>query len=693
MELYQLKVFLEVARHLSFTEAADSLHLTQPAVSAKIKALESELDVSLFYRLGRKIQLTDIGHCLVEEGSRLIAHEQEVIARIQELKSGKWRTLRVGCTSVVTDDWLPSLLFRYRSQHPKVSTQTIEFDSIELLYRAIVDETIDLGFSDIEFRGFNEVLATEVDVITYGLMVSTGHPLASSIWPSLRDTLREPWVILSEGSPSRLVFESRLTELGLSLSDFRQMEVVDSLNLMRTYILQGGAIGFGSSLDFALERQAQMLALVPMQEFALEANLYLLQPRRLAQASAKLSGDGDPAQMMTEAACELVALAQAARQCPWREKPKALPQIPQPTEPVPQAYDPQITPPQSIRLRSPGFGLRPHSGQAADVIPIVIGTQNSTIHSATAGLVIRQLGLLEHFLPREGRYSSTRFEIHWHDFTSGSPIVQKLQSGALDFGVLGDYPLLLSATQASTANSSATHLISFVAINPDGRGNAVIVPQGSRLSSIDDLSGRTLAVPWESSAHGMIIRVLSEANLLLKVKLTAIDDLTFNFASRPHRVVDGYGHFAPFWEIARRQGQFRHLFDGYATGLPAFHGVVVRSVLAENHPELVVAYLRALRAAQYWYVTTPSAPNLVGQWLQLDPHVVAHVMPQETAFNDLKGRPENPHPGLFFQDITIRADWLKEHLSTLQGIPGSENLVGIDLNSWIRTEFVEKVLN
>ncbi|MCF2970498.1 hypothetical protein L1047_04720 [Synechococcus sp. Nb3U1] len=68
-------------------------------------------------------------------------------------------------------------------------------------------------------------------------------------------------------------------------------------------------------------------------------------------------------------------------------------------------------------------------------------------------------------------------------------------------------------------------------------------------------------------------------------------------------------------------------------------------------------------------------------------------MPQETAFNDLRGCPENPHPGLFFQDITIRSDWLKEHLSTLQGIPGSENLVGIDLNSWIRTEFVEKVLN
>ncbi|MCJ2541371.1 LysR family transcriptional regulator [Thermostichus vulcanus] len=679
MELYQLKVFLEVARHLSFTEAADALHLTQPAVSAKIKSLESELDVTLFHRLGRKIQLTEMGQCLVEEGSKLLALEQQVINRIQDLKSGKHRTLRIGCTALVADEWLPSLLFRYRSQHPNLTTQCLEFDNTELLYRAIIESSVDLGISDIEFREFNEISATAVDTIVYGAFVRGEHPHWGQTWLSIGETLHQPWVVLAEGSPSRLVFESRLAEVGIRLSDFQRLETVDSLSLMRTYIMQGGYLGFGSSLEFVMERQAQLMGLVPLQEFALEANLYLLQPRRLTAATAK--SDQDMPQGSAETAQAFLQFLRTTHADP--------PAVPSP----PSDRPPLITPPQPMRLRSPSFGLRSHSSASTEVLKIVIGTQNSTIHSTTAGLVIRQLGLLEHFLPREGRYSSTHIQIEWQDFTSGSPIVQRLRSEQLDFGVLGDYPLLLTALQLTGSQQPTTHLISFVAINPNGRGNAVIVPQGSQLSSIEDLRGRTIAVPWESSAHGMIIRVLGEANLLSKVKLTNIDDLTFNFTARPHRVVDGYGHFAPFWEIARRQGQFRQLFDGHATGLPAFHGVVVRSTFAEDHPDIVVAYLRALRAAQYWYVTTPSAPNLVGQWLQLDPHVVAHVMPQEVAFDYPKGCPENDHTGLFFQDATIRSDWLKGHLSTLQGIPGSGNFVGIDLNSWVRTEFMEKVWN
>ena len=76
MEIYQLKVFLEVARCLSFTEAADRLNLTQPAVSAKIKSLESNLGTDLFDRLGRKIELTAVGAYLLERGPQLIDLEE-----------------------------------------------------------------------------------------------------------------------------------------------------------------------------------------------------------------------------------------------------------------------------------------------------------------------------------------------------------------------------------------------------------------------------------------------------------------------------------------------------------------------------------------------------------------------------------------------------------------------------------------
>lgn len=86
MEIYQLQAFLEVARCLSFTEAADALNLTQPAGSAKIKSLESELNTPLFHRLGRKVELTEVGEFLAEEGVKLVELEAKIRKKVEDFK-------------------------------------------------------------------------------------------------------------------------------------------------------------------------------------------------------------------------------------------------------------------------------------------------------------------------------------------------------------------------------------------------------------------------------------------------------------------------------------------------------------------------------------------------------------------------------------------------------------------------------
>ncbi|MEL6880929.1 MAG: LysR family transcriptional regulator, partial [Cyanobacteria bacterium J06607_10] len=123
MEIYQLKVFLEVARQLSFTEAANALNLTQPAVSAKIKSLEASLGTDLFERLGRKIELTDVGQYLQEVGPGLIALESRLVQGVEEIKYGKSNQLKIGCTPNVADGWLPKFLFAYRQKYPDIDLQ------------------------------------------------------------------------------------------------------------------------------------------------------------------------------------------------------------------------------------------------------------------------------------------------------------------------------------------------------------------------------------------------------------------------------------------------------------------------------------------------------------------------------------------------------------------------------------------
>ncbi|QZZ21754.1 LysR family transcriptional regulator [Leptothermofonsia sichuanensis E412] len=667
MEVYQVRVFLEVARHLSFTEAADALNLTQPAVSAKIKSLESELGVPLFYRLGRKIQLTEVGQFLLEEGIKLIEVENQLLQKVEEIKQGKFGHLRLGTTGAIAHGWLPDILFTYCKTYPRIQANCQVFDTSEALYRALVNQQIDLGISDVDYAEFSEIGISAIDTIHYNLIVSASHALANQPWVSLRDLIQQPWVLQPAGQPSRMFFEARLQELGLSLASFPQVETIDTLSLMRTYIERGNYIGFASEFEFRSECELGTLVAIPVQEFCLPGNIFLLSLKRVSDSQETIasihkrrSPDPTPAQKFVN------LLQQAKEQSPAREVDKPMPQ-------------PAAT---WMRLRSPSFTLRPTCYQRPEVLSLNIGIQNGTIPTVTAGLIIQRLGLMEHFLPRNGSYSGLQYQIQWRDFSSGAPIVNALADGQLNIGILGDYPLLLSALQSQDPTKHSTRLVSFVAINPDGSCNAVIVPNKSRLQEMQDLRGRIIAVPLSSSAHGMLLRSLNAANLLDDVKIAALSQARVSPFLNFEQPADGYAHFAPFHDIACHRGKFRYLADSCMSQLPAFYGVVVSSEMADHYPEVVVAYLRALAVAQHWYNTTPSAPTLVSQWTQLETAIVHRILNHST---------QDAGSCRFLAETQIRSDWLTIHLAEMSGIPGNEEFSTIHLERWIQPEFLQKL--
>ncbi len=565
MEVYQIRVFLEVARHLSFTEASDVLNLTQPAVSAKIKSLETELGTPLFHRLGRKIQLTDVGEFLLENGPKLIDLENDLLQEIEHIKKGKSGIIKIGCTSEIGNGWLPTKLFAYRQKYPNLQIQCNIFDSVELLYRSIINNEIDIGFSDINFADVAEISSIAIASIRYSLFVSAHHPLAHKKWLSLSDLKHHPWVLMNSEAPSRKVLESRLTEIGLSLSDFSDVETVDTSSLMRTYMTQGAYLGFASNFEFQLECQAGNLIAISLQEFALSGSVFLLTPKGISEINdlndhklPKLSRgtvDLTPTQ-------KLVKLLQEHQQ-----------------------VDISTNVNNAMQMRSPSFALRTANSNRPETLTLSIGIQNGTIPSVTAGLIIQRLQLLSHFLPKDGRYSGIQFQIEWQNFATGSPIVTGLDSGTLNIGILGDYPLLLSALPNPETAQYNTRLVSFVSSNPDGSGNAFIVPHQSKVETITDLRGQNIAVPLRSSAHGMVMRSLQAANLLDQVELISLEHIQairgFNF---PLHLADSYAHFAPFHDVACRCGKFRYLADGNLDILPSFYGVVVNHDLADRYP-------------------------------------------------------------------------------------------------------------
>ncbi|MEC4803230.1 MAG: LysR substrate-binding domain-containing protein [Jaaginema sp. PMC 1079.18] len=676
MEIYQVKVFLEVARCLSFTEAANTLSLTQPAVSAKIKSLESALGTSLFHRLGRRIELTEVGKYLLEEGAYLVDLEAQLLAEIEEIKQGKFSKISIGCMTDTLEHWLPTVLFEYRRKYPQVQTQCCNFQSIEQLYRGLKNGEIDLGISDLSFAKFEEIAEIPIDTIRYSLMMSSSHALAQHQWLSLEQLQNQPWVLLPEGTPSRTILNCRLQELGLSLANFPNIEIVDTLSLVRTYLLKGHYLTFLSNFEFPVERQTDWIQSIPLQEFALDIPLYLLMSKRLRRALENLGKTSFRGQRALEPIQHFITMLEAGVQ-PLFDLEVATTRSPKIPTPASQQKVPHF--------QSPNFCLRVSSSQASNTITLTIGTQNRTIQTVTAGLIIQRLGLLEHFLPRNGRYSNTHYQIQWWDYTSGAPIVAGLESKHIDIGILGDYPLLLSANlqNQSSLDTNQTRLISFIASNLDGKGNDVIVPNRSALNSLEDLQGRAIAVPFGSAAHGMMIRALHHKNLLQNVNLTSIENLDPRSLANPNNLVDGYAYFAPFHEILKHRGGFRRLLQESLNELPTFHGVVIQGTLADEYPEIAIAYLQALIAAQYWYLQTPIAPTLVSRWVNLDQGIITKT---------LRAFESSNLEGSFFSDTKIRTDWLNEHIKQLAAISGHEYLSQINLDRWIQTEFLHQAI-
>ena len=671
MEIYQLKVFLQVARYLSFTEAAHSLNLTQPAVSAKIKSLESDIGAPLFQRLGRKVKLTEIGHFLLEEARDLVEQESMLCQKLEDYKNGCRGELNIACSAAVLSGFVSDAIFQFREQNPGINLNLRILSSSQDIYHAITSSEVDFGISEISFADTAEVHCQAIAQTNYSAICGPQSHWSSRDRISLDETIGEPWVLNRQDSIARSVFESRLADLGLAMTDLARVEIVETESLMRTYILSGQYLGFSSKLNFQAEVQAEQLISLPIHEFALPSSIFIaLSSRKFFDLKERENtiGKRQSLESLTQKILKLLDVH-------WedhRTERSALSASKHPT----------------LTMEPPRYTTSIRTIDKTETLPIRIGIQHQTLPTASGGTIVQKLGLLNHYLPSSGRYASSQYDIQWQDFSTGMPIVNGLHSSQLDLGILGDYPMLLSALRTGEIENrqrergqmteeDSTVLIGFVAINPNGCRNAVIVPKHSKLTEISDLRGQVLAIPDGSAAHGMVLRVLHQHGLLSDVELLAVPNNLD--VSRTDRQIAGYAYFSPFHELALERNPFRYLFDGNVSGLPAFYGVVARQGFACNHPDLVVSYLKALLAAQHWQSTVPSASQKLSQWTHNSPHIIDSI---------IGTCPSKDSQELYFPDSLIRQDWILEHISHYQSATGDREFSHLHINDWVDTDFM-----
>lgn len=266
----QLQIFESVARHLSYTRAAQSLHLTQPAVSMQIKQLEGIAGLPLFEQLGKKIHLTAAGKELLQYCRGIlqqVGEAENVLTELRDADRG-----RLAISAATTASYLATqLLAEFCKRHPKVSV------SLGVSNREVVLAQLALNEMDMAIMGRPpEGLDLEMHAFMGNPMVVLAppqHALARERGIALERLQQETFLMREPGSGTRMAMERFFAERGIHLVTGSEMSTNEAI---KQAVQAGMGLGILSLHTVALELEAGRLVVLDVQSFPIMREWYVV---------------------------------------------------------------------------------------------------------------------------------------------------------------------------------------------------------------------------------------------------------------------------------------------------------------------------------------------------------------------------------------------------------------------------------
>src|SRR3979411_3196154 len=194
MELRQIRSFLSIAETLHFGRTAELIHLSQPALSLQIRALEEEVGVRLFERNRRKTTLTAAGFAFRDDAIRALSHLDQAIRRAKLAANGKLGLLRIGFISTAGSEIVPNIFRQFRELNPEVefSLRAIPTtDQVQMLETG----SLDIGFLRLPIGGHSSLDVLTVHREPFILVVPASHELAKRKRVRLREVSGQDFVM------------------------------------------------------------------------------------------------------------------------------------------------------------------------------------------------------------------------------------------------------------------------------------------------------------------------------------------------------------------------------------------------------------------------------------------------------------------------------------------------------------------
>ena len=270
--LHQLQILEAIAKHGSFTRAAEELELTQPTVSQQIKRLTQTIGMPLFEQLGKQIYLTAAGNQVLAASTIISEKFTELEIAIDELKGLKQGRINL-VASTTAKYFVPRLLGTFRRKHPEIEL-ALHITNQEGVLARLARNQDDLYFTgrppsdlDIELR---PILANPLVVVA-----PSNHPLAGKTNIALKELATEPFIFREAGSGTRAVVEHFLAENRVAVDVVIELS---SNEAIKQAIAGGLGLSVLSQHSLDLETQNGLLTILNVEGFPIQRHWYVIYP-------------------------------------------------------------------------------------------------------------------------------------------------------------------------------------------------------------------------------------------------------------------------------------------------------------------------------------------------------------------------------------------------------------------------------
>jgi DNA-binding transcriptional LysR family regulator len=253
----RLQVFHAVAKHLSFTKAAEALFMTQPAVTFQIKQLEEHFNARLFERGHGQIALTEAGRVVYDYAERILGLSSELDARMKDMTGQLAGPLLVGASMTVAEYLLPPVLGEFGAKYPGIVPRLMVANS-EQVQNQVAEHTLDIGFieSDSQLSSLVTETVCEDELL---VVCAPSHPLAKLRAVPADALVQHAYISREPGSGTREVTDNYLLKSGIAPDSLQPVIELGSPEAIKGVAATGRGFAIMSRATVAKEARLGLL--------------------------------------------------------------------------------------------------------------------------------------------------------------------------------------------------------------------------------------------------------------------------------------------------------------------------------------------------------------------------------------------------------------------------------------------------